>query len=210
MPDELRDHGIGDRGDIRPHAGGFQHMDGMADTCHDDFRLKEIIRENVHNLGHHLHARSGDVVQPSHKRAHVGRPRFGGQQGLQRRKDQRHVGLNPFIGTNLDGFETFFGHGDFDNHVAVDGGQFPGFRNHGVGGGAHGFGAHRSLHDVADLFDMRPKALTIRNPFLGDQGRIGRHAVENPQRVGFLDFIQVGRIDEEFHSSFGSFLRRAA
>jgi hypothetical protein len=65
-----------------------------------------------------------------------------------------------------------------------------------VGGGD--LGAHRARHDGADLLDH----VEHRPARLHDQGRVGRHPVEQARGRQILDVGNVGGIDEELHINY--------
>jgi hypothetical protein len=61
--------------------------------------------------------------------------------------------------------------------------------------GGHHLGAHRPLHDLADLFQNLP----VVSAFLGQERRVRGYAVENPDRRELLDFLDAPGVDEQFH-----------
>ena len=58
--------------------------------------------------------------------------------------------------------------------------------------GGHGF---RLGHELQNLRD----AVLEFHAFLGDQGRVRRHAGQDADFVGFLNIRDIGSIDEKFH-----------
>src|SRR5690606_39952825 len=65
-------------------------------------------------------------------------------------------------------------------------------------GGGH-FGAHRSVHDVADIHIMPPDPVLAADAFLGHERWVGGDPIEHAQVLGFLDLGETGGVDEEFH-----------
>src|SRR5262249_54523130 len=68
--------------------------------------------------------------------------------------------------------------------------------------GGHHLEAHVAGNDRADLLDERPK----RTLLLGDQRRIGRHAVDHTKRPAFLDLAEVRRVEKDLHYALPDWL----
>ena len=53
-----------------------------------------------------------------------------------------------------------------------------------------------SIDEFADFIDVLVK---IRSPGFFHKGRVGGHAVQDAERIGFADLIEVCGIDKELH-----------
>ena len=119
-------------------------------------------------------------------------PALAASQRLRRREDQRHVDAQAFRRQRLAGLHAVLGERHLDDDVLVDAGEIASLAHHARGVGGHDLGADRALDDLADLLED----LAIVAGLLGQQRRIGRHAVEDAERGERLDLLQVAGVDK--------------
>jgi hypothetical protein len=181
--------------DVRAHPGGFDDVERPAGRGHEDLGRELVVLEDLHDLADEIHARGGDVVQPTHERADVGRSHLGGEQRLGRGEDQRDVDADAFRRERLAGLHPRLGERHLHHDVLVELGELAPLAQHAVDVGGDDFGAGRPLHDLADALQQRP----VVAPFFGEQRRVGGDAVDDAERHQGLDFLQVSRVDEQLH-----------
>src|SRR6185369_675972 len=162
---QLNHDRVGDGGDIGADQGRVEYVDRVAYAGHDDLAGVAVVVEDGADLFDDAHAVLGDVVQAADEGGHVGGARFGSQQRLHGSEDQGDIGLDPLVGKCLAGLETFRGHGQFDDDVLVDLGQFLAFLDHAGRVQGDDLSRDRAVDDGDDLLD---DVLEFA-PRLGDQ-----------------------------------------
>ena len=75
-----------------------------ASGCGKSTFLRLLLGQERPSRGQLLLDGRHESVDPAHEGADEGGAGLGGQQGLAGRKDQGHVGLDPFGGKGADGF----------------------------------------------------------------------------------------------------------
>jgi len=87
--------------------------------------------------------------------------------------------------------------GHFNHHVGVNAGQLAALLDHLIRFGGHHFRADAAIDDLADAANLLLEGL----PLLGDQRRIGGDSIEDSPAGPFAEFLQVGSIQEDLHTS---------
>jgi len=194
---QLGDHAEGNCGDVGAERGRLQDVNGVAHAGHDDLRRKPVVVEDAEDLLHQLHAVVGDVVEPAHEGAHVGRACLGRHQGLDRRKDERLVHVDSVAGEDLRRLEPLRRHRHLDDDVAAQPDERLRLGHHARRVQADHLEAHGTGHRIQDLPDH-----VVERPLLpGHQARVRRHAVAHAEAQRLPDIADIGRIDEELHEA---------
>jgi hypothetical protein len=106
-------------------------------------------------------------------------------------------GSSSCLNGSVDRLEAFLAHRHLDDDVGRQLREVATFLQHAIDVFGHDLGADRARGDAADLDQHFVVALAAR---LGEQRRVGRHAVEHaPARRG-ADLIDLGGIQKDFHS----------
>src|SRR4029453_16123531 len=93
------------------------------------------------------------------------------------------------------GVNPFPGQRHLDHDVLVQAGEIAPLAQHPFVVLRHDFGAGRAVDDVADALQV----LAIVARLLRQQRRVGGDAVDDAERHQGFDFLDVPRVDEEFH-----------
>jgi len=72
-----------DGGDIGSKFCSVQVMERVANAGHNDLGIEQVVGIDFHDLFHEVHTHVSNVIESSYERAHVGRSRLCGHQGLQ-------------------------------------------------------------------------------------------------------------------------------
>ena len=154
-----------------------------------------VIPEDLDDLGDQLHAVVRDVVEAADEGRHEGGAGLGREQRLGRREAQGDVDLNAFAGERPARLQTVPDQRQLDADVGGELGEPAALGQHAIVGRGGDLRADRAIDQGADLLDHLEEAA----PGLGDQRRIGGHAIEQAAGGQLRDLRDVGGIDEEFH-----------
>ena len=130
-------------------------------------------------------------------------PTLAAMQRLRRREDQRDVDAMPSPDSALQRLHAVARERHLDDDVLVDLRELAALGDHAGRVGRDDLGAHRALHEPADLLEDRARVAAL----LRQQRRIGRDAVDDAERHQRFDFLEIAGIDEELHDAH-SILRR--
>ena len=173
------------------------YMDRISYACCDDLCVQTCYLENLSDLTDQIHTSCGNIIQSSQERRNIGCTCSCGQQCLVCSKDQCYVCLDAFCCQHFAGFQTFYCHRDFYNHVRMDCCDLSSFRDHAfcVYGRCFYFTADRSVYDRSDLFDDFFKVSSL----FCDQGRVGGNTTDHAHIICFFDVFYFRGIDEKSH-----------
>src|SRR6266404_5676269 len=181
--------------DVGAYEGSFEHMRGMAHGGRQDLSFKGVVGVNRFDLTDHLHTEVADGIQPAYEWANVGCATFGGQERLQGREGDGHVGFNAFSIKHLYGHEAFTRNRDFHDDVLMYFGQCPALLDHFVGGQSQCFETDWAINDVTNLAIY----IEMFSSGFGDVRGVGGDSINDAPAPRFFDFFYVRAIDEYFH-----------
>ena len=124
-------------------------------------------------------------------------PALAAKQCLGGGEAERDVHLGATLAERAAGLEAVPRERHLDRDVGGDRGKLSAFGEHGLGVGRGDLGAHGARHDVADVANHVEEIAAG----LGDERRIGGHAVEQPGRREIFDLRDVRRVYEELHAA---------
>ena len=193
--DDLLEDGEGRRDDVAADFGRFHEVDGAAGGGGENFGFKAVVVVDHPDVADEFEAVGTDVIEATDKGADVAGSGFGGEEGLVGVEAEGDVGLNPFGGEALDGFEAFGDEGNFDDDVFVPGGEDFAFFDHLVRIEADDFGTDGAVDDFGDFED---EILEVFAAF-GGEGGVGGYAVDESPGGGFADFFGITGVDKDLH-----------
>lgn len=94
----------------------------------------------------------------------------------------------------MNGLDSFYRHGNFDDHVFAETGKSFGLTDHAWGVLGDDFKANRALAEAENFFDQGAEFLTL---FLGHKGGVGSEAVKHAPGSDSFDFFEVGGVEEK-------------
>ena len=184
---------------VGPGVEALNDVLRMADRRSQHLRSVTVTAVNAYDMGHERHAVLGNVVQTSDERRDIGGSGLRRQQSLPNGEDQRTVGADALPGEIVHSADSVGRAGEFHDDMGMQFGETFTLADHAVEIRRDHLGADVAVHDVTDFDVMTEAGLLAPDVFFGHQRRVGRHAVENAQRMGTPDLLQVGCVDKEFH-----------
>jgi len=109
-------------------------------------------------------------------------------------KNEGNVGFDAGPGEGLNGPDSFYRHGNFDDHVFAETRKGFGLADHAWGVLGDDFKADRALAELQDFLYERVELLAL---FLGHKGGIGSEAVKHTPGSDSFDFFEVGGVEEK-------------
>ena len=137
-----------------------------------------------------------DVIEASDERRQQAGAGLGREQSLVRGEDQRAVGLDPLFGEAAHRLEAFLAHRDLDDDVRGELGERAPFGEHPLDVLGDDLGGDRAAGDRADLLE---DLLVGPAGGLGEQRRVGGHAVEHAPAGDGADLFDVRGVQEDLH-----------
>ncbi len=199
MTDHLLNYLKGNRCDVSAGARATEHVAGVTNGCRNNFRGDVRVQsKHADDVVNQCQTVFVDVDETPDKRGDVGGAGQRSEQSLIGAENQRAVGGDARRGENLDGFQTFGGHRNLNNHMCrINGVDFAAFLDHALcidRGGLY-FAGNRAVNDRADFLQR----FGIIAAFFGDQARIGRDATDNAHFICQTDFVYIGSVEKQFH-----------
>src|SRR5262249_9285988 len=195
MLHQLLEHRERDRHDVGAGLGGVDDVERVADRGSEDLSLEALDAVDLTDITDQIHPNVRDVVEAAEEGADVDGAGLRREEGLRRREAERLVDADALAGEVLHGLEAILGERALHDGVGRDLRQLLAFLHHALEIGRHHLETHVAGDDRADLLDEGPERALL----LGDQRRIGRHAVDDTERHAFLDLAEVRRVEKDLH-----------
>ncbi len=202
MFQQLHQHFEGRRDRVGAELRGLDKVQRRAGAGGEDFGFVAVVVVDRADVFDQRHAFLRDVVETADKRADIRRARLRGEQRLAGRETERHVRFDAFLGEDARRLQAFGDQRQLHDDVFVNARQRAPFAEHRLGFQRRDLRADRAVHDRGDFVQQLGERLAAG----GDEAGVGRHAIDEAHRLGFLDFVEVAGVDKNFHA-FARWLR---